>query len=152
MVRSPNIGSSATGPPLPSKGVVLLVEDESSVRTLLRRMLEIHSLTVLAVESPEDAIAVSISSEDPIDVLLTDLQLPGMSGMELAVRVRELRPSLPVVFMSGYPRDVAFGCFMREFSKEEFLQKPFTPAQLGETIRRALTAPPPPSSGDTMKM
>jgi two-component system cell cycle sensor histidine kinase/response regulator CckA len=131
-------------------GIVLLVEDEPTVRVLLRRLLEIQGLTVRAVESPEDAIAAFGRFDDPIDVLLTDLQLPGMSGVELARRARKLRPALPVVFMSGYPREVALTGLSRDFGQRDYLEKPFTPAQLGETVGRVLAATPPPSGSDTI--
>lgn len=138
--------SAAPVAPLPrGRGIVLVVEDEPSLRVLIRRMLDLHRLAAQDAASAEDAIVIAQSSE-PIDVVLTDLQLPEMTGLELAAKVQALRPGLPFVFMSGYPRETAFGCSPSDYCHAEFLQKPFSPAQLGEVMRRVIrTRTPPPN-------
>ena len=118
-------------------GVVLLVEDEPSVRTVTRRMMEGRGLTVLLAEGPVEALRLSGSYPGRIDVLLTDMLLPEMDGPELAGRLRATRPELKVVYISGYPREEAFA-HSADDGSAVFLQKPFTPAQLCETLALAL--------------
>ena len=111
MARSNIAGTrsdAAATAPRRSAGVVLLVEDEPSVRNVTKKMLEIRGYTVLVSESPEEAIRVLASYTGSVDVLLTDVKLPGMDGVELAAQLRRSRPGLKVVFTSGYARDEAF--------------------------------------------
>ena len=150
MVRSRSVTPTA---PKKLVGVVLLVEDEPSLRALFQRMLEHLGLTVCPMETPEEAIAFAESPDRAADVLLTDLQLPGMSGLELAARVRAVRPGLPVVYTSGLPREESFGVSSREYATAEFLPKPFSQAQLGEVVHRLLLLrTPPPDSTDTKEL
>jgi DNA-binding NtrC family response regulator len=129
--------------------MVLVVEDEPSLRVLIRRMLDLHRLASQEAASAEDAIIMAQSAELPIDAVLTDLQLPEMTGLELAAKVQSLRPGLPFVFMSGYPRETAFGCSPSVYRHAEFLQKPFSPAQLGDVMRRVIQARTPPTNDTT---
>lgn len=125
--------------------MVLLVEDDDAVRALTRRMLEMQGLTVHVAPRPEEALHLAAGYGGRIDVLLTDIRLPGMDGPELADRLRAARPDVRVVFISGGLREDANGA-------AEFLPKPFTPAQLAATIRRVLAAAPttpPPAASDT---
>lgn len=148
---SPPPGVPATGR---IAGVVLLVEDEPSVRTVTKRMLEMRGLTVLLAENPEEALRQAATHPHPVDVLLTDVLLPGMDGPELASRIRMLRPDVRVVFISGYPREEAFAHSAND-PEAEFLQKPFTPARLIEVLSRVLSksaATPPPAVGNTQKL
>jgi len=131
-------------------GVVLLVEDDPSVRAVTRRMLESRGLSVVSVESPEEAFQTVSTSKEHLDVLLTDVHMPEMTGPELAAKLHEIRPELGVVFISGYPREEAFA-FASHDPAAEFLQKPFTPTQLIDVLSRFLTVdtPLPLSHNDT---
>jgi len=125
---------------LPSgRGRVLLVEDEPAVRHLARRVLERSGYAVIEAADGEEAIRRFEESGAPVDLLLTDLVMPGMSGRALAERLTALSPGLPVVFMSGYPGD-AFADGGPEGSPSYFLQKPFAPALLADHVRQALHA------------
>jgi len=150
-------GGTATAKRL--NGIVLLVEDEPSVRSVMRRMMELRGLTVLAAEGPDEALRFAEARR--IDILLTDIQLPGMNGPEVARRVRALQPGLKVVFISGYPREETAAAMQEAVDSAEFLQKPFTPAHLGELLGRLLesappedtmTTPVPNKSGDTQRL
>ncbi|HXD89185.1 MAG TPA: response regulator [Urbifossiella sp.] len=146
--------STSPGAPARASAVVLLVEDEPAVRTVTRRMLELRGFTVILAEHPEEALHIAAATSR-VDVLLTDVQLPGMDGPELARQLRDSRPDLKVVFISGYPREDAFA-HSTDDPAADFLQKPFTPKRLIEVLNRALSnnasTPPPGSSGDTQKL
>jgi PAS domain S-box-containing protein len=118
-------------------GTVLLVEDEEMVRELTRAMLERAGMSVLIAGDPYDALVLCSEHRGPIDVLFTDIVMPGMSGRVLAERARAMRPELEVVYTSGYSDDVisARGPFEPGTS---FLAKPFTSEALLATIREAL--------------
>lgn len=150
MARTDTVNCTTPGPAVAENptGVVLLVEDEPAVRTVTRRMLNARGFTVLLAETPDEALAIAAAHTGPLDVLLTDVQLPGMDGAELAGRIRGMRPDLKVVYISGYSRDEAF-VHTPVLKSDEFIQKPFTPSQLGEVLTRVMTnAPPPESFGD----
>jgi len=111
---------------------ILLVEDDPGVRLLARRALELAGHRVLEAESPNRALSM-VESEERVDLLVTDVILPGMTGRALADRLRADRHDLRVVFTSGYA--VAQEVLERGTS---FLWKPYTPQQLAETVREAL--------------
>jgi two-component system cell cycle sensor histidine kinase/response regulator CckA len=118
---------------------VLLVEDEPAVRRLALRTLKDAGYDVLDAADGEEALRVA-GAEDRIDVLVTDVVMPRVGGAELAERIRERRPGVKVLLVSGYARGA-------EPSEEvtgrgyAFLAKPFTPAALARTIRELLDAP-----------
>jgi two-component system cell cycle sensor histidine kinase/response regulator CckA len=134
-------------------GVVLLVEDEPSVRAVACRMMEMRGLTVFAADGPEQALRISADHKGRLDILLTDVQMPGMAGSELAGLIRKARPEIKVVFISGYSREDAF-VNTPDDATAEFLQKPFTPGQLIEVLGRILSVdtPPPASHNDTQRI
>jgi PAS domain S-box-containing protein len=115
---------------------VLVVEDADGLRALVVRMLQVQGYTVLAAASAEGALR--LFDENPsIDVLLTDVVMPGGSGPDLTAELTKRRPTLKVVYMSGYTDDamVLHGVLEPGIT---FLHKPFTAAKLGRTIREAL--------------
>jgi two-component system, cell cycle sensor histidine kinase and response regulator CckA len=118
-------------------GHVLLVEDEPMVRRLLKETLRIHGFTVIDAASAEEAIRIVQNEDPPLDLLITDLVMPGMGGRELAKHVSSRWPGLPTVFMSGYTEDMAF----REGKpnpEAAFLPKPFSPSELLMIVRKTL--------------
>jgi PAS domain S-box-containing protein len=121
---------------------VLLVEDEESVRSVARRILSEHAYEVVAADGPAEALARC--AERSFDLLVTDVVMPGMSGSELAQRIRTLRPDLPVLFISGYTGDVVLrqGAVGRD---ARLLEKPFTARTLLGAVREALEADRPQS-------
>jgi CheY-like chemotaxis protein len=123
----------------PGSGTVLLVEDEDAVRSLVETILTSDGYKVLVADSPEEATGICRAFPGTIDVLLTDVVMPEMSGPELADRLLGLRSGLRVIYMSGYA-----GEHLDEqgVSAEgaSLLQKPFTAAALEEKIRQALNA------------
>ncbi|HEX4930744.1 MAG TPA: ATP-binding protein [Gaiellaceae bacterium] len=126
---------SSSGP-APRGGTVLVVEDEGSVRTLVQRILERNGYRVLVAESGAKALETVAVHDGEIAVVLTDVVMPGMSGRELADQVTAVSPELKVVFMSGYPDEVAadLGVLGPEAN---YLQKPFTAAGVLAAVERA---------------
>jgi signal transduction histidine kinase/ActR/RegA family two-component response regulator len=112
---------------------VLLVEDEDVLRALARRTLEERGYTVIAAADAAEALHLADSTR--VDVLLTDIVMPGLSGPQLADRVRSRRPKVAVVYMSGYADDALANFELDE--RSSFLRKPFAPAALARVIREA---------------
>jgi CheY-like chemotaxis protein len=115
---------------------VLVVEDEAILRMLAKRMLERQGYTVLVAASAEEALRL-FEQNASIDVLLTDVVMPGATGPELTGRLVEWRPGLKVIYMSGHTEDaiVQHGVLKPGVA---FLQKPFTSESLGGKIRELL--------------
>jgi CheY-like chemotaxis protein len=116
---------------------ILIVEDDPDVRRVLRTMLQSLGYSVLEAASATEAASLSSGHAGVIDLLVADVVLGGSTGVELARRLRESRPGLPVLHISGYAQDSAALESMHE-SGAEFLAKPFTRAALAESIRRIL--------------
>jgi CheY-like chemotaxis protein len=117
---------------------LLLVEDDPLVRMTLVEGLVDAGFTVIEAEDAEAALAL-LARRDDIDVLLTDINLPGADGFDLSHAARQLRPRLPVVYTSGRFRAAEPG---RGLPDAPFLAKPFSVARAAETIG-ALLHPPP---------
>jgi PAS domain S-box-containing protein len=114
---------------------ILLVEDEPAVRVLARRILAGLGYTVLDAANGAEALEVAAGHAGPIELLLTDVVMPGMQGPELAARLEALRPGISVVYSSGY----AAGTSGPELDHDAvFLGKPFTASDMGSAVRRAL--------------
>jgi PAS domain S-box-containing protein len=118
---------------------VLLVEDEDSVRALAETVLKKFGYKVLVANSGKAALEIWQERRDSIDVLLTDVIMPQMSGGELAHKLREGNPRLKVLFMSGYTDDMiaSHGVLIGE---TQLIQKPFTAQGLGRKLRDVLDA------------
>jgi signal transduction histidine kinase/CheY-like chemotaxis protein len=119
-------------------GIVIVAEDEDSIRTLIRHLLESKGYKVLEARDGDEALAIC-ESHSHIDLLLTDVKMPKMGGRELAEKATPLHPEMIVIFMSGYSNDtvIAEGIEMRG---TRFLQKPFTAAEILHKVRDALDA------------
>jgi CheY-like chemotaxis protein len=120
--------------------VVIVVEDEFLVRDMIVRELEFAGFNVLEAESAEDALAL-LPRCDRIDLLFTDIRLPGKNGWQLAEAVRERYREIPIIYASGYSDSV----FPLAHSK--FLQKPYRPSQVLQAAAD-LGINLPPSSAD----
>jgi len=120
---------------------VLLVEDEDGVRRLLTHVLNRRGYHVLEAGGGEEALRIFEERGPEIDLVLTDMVMPKMSGRTLAERLRVLRPEIKVIFMSGYTDDVLVrtGALSPGMS---FLQKPLRPDVLSAKVREALDSRP----------
>jgi CheY-like chemotaxis protein len=116
---------------------ILLAEDETGVRTLVTETLRRHGYHVLAADDPEEALRLARTHAQPIHLLVTDVIMPRMNGKQLADQVAALRPSIRVLYISGY-HDEMIPLSGRPDSQVFFLRKPFTPAVLTRRIRDVL--------------
>jgi CheY-like chemotaxis protein len=119
---------------LTGKETVLLVEDEEMVRELAVESLRGYGYTILQAPDGERALSIAEGYEGEIDLLITDLVMPGMNGIELARRFQISRPGVPVLFMSGYS-DEAVEQLGEVTDRRCFLQKPITPSSLSRKVR-----------------
>jgi CheY-like chemotaxis protein len=118
---------------------VVLVEDEPQLRQITARILERHNYRLRVAESPHDALAM-IREDARVELLLTDVVMPGMSGLQLAEQAASLRPHLRLLFMSGFPRDLwERGEIDRDLV---ILEKPFDSGQLLQRVSEALSQHP----------
>ena len=116
---------------------ILVVEDEEPIRWLVRQCLREAGYTVIEAGDALQAIDAADAADTRIDLLITDVIMPGMSGVELATQVRERRPGIPVLFVSGYD-DESLGERGVDLAGSELLTKPFDYKQLAGIVRRLL--------------
>jgi CheY-like chemotaxis protein len=119
---------------------ILVAEDEDGVRSLTREVLEKYGYTVLEAANGEEALKVAEQHDGPLDLLLSDVVMPRMGGPELAQALLAKRPTVKVLYMSGYTDHpmVRRGVVNAGVA---FLQKPFTPTVLVSRVREVLEAP-----------
>lgn len=116
---------------------ILLLDDEDGVRRVTRQTLEILGYHVLEASGGDEALRLAREHGDEIDLLLTDVVMPGMSGRQVADALRKDHHQLPVLFISGYHEEESVHAVANQ-ANESFLKKPFTPQQLTHAIRRCL--------------
>ena len=117
---------------------ILVVEDEESVRNIILTILENCGYSVFEAKNGYEALQLSIFlKERPIDILITDVVMPGVSGLEIAEQLSAQRPDMKVLYISGYTDDAVInhGLLKDEIN---FLQKPFTPKSLARKVRELL--------------
>jgi PAS domain S-box-containing protein len=136
-VPARDVTGEVQGPPRSGGEVILVVEDDDQVRTVVSKGLPRLGYEVLVTRNAEEALALVEKHPGRIDLLLTDVVMPGLSGPQLADRLTASRPETRVVFMSGYPeaQDPALGFSL---DGRSYLQKPFALSELAEKIRLAL--------------
>jgi two-component system, cell cycle sensor histidine kinase and response regulator CckA len=118
---------------------ILVVEDEESIRMVARRVLEREGYTVLEAASGPEAIALLERHTGPLHLVMTDLVMPGMTGIELAQRLAASHPTLKMLFTSGYSADVVSDRF-RPSDEWNFIAKPYGVRELAAEVRRVLDA------------
>jgi two-component system, cell cycle sensor histidine kinase and response regulator CckA len=121
------------------KETILVVEDGEAVRALVCLMLVQNGYRVLEALDPHHALQLCVAQPEPIQLVLTDLVMPDMRGVELAERLYRARPDLRILLMSGYTDDPV----LRRLGRDPlaFLPKPFTSVELVEKVRQVLDAP-----------
>jgi signal transduction histidine kinase/ActR/RegA family two-component response regulator len=120
---------------------ILVVEDDDAVRRMTREFLKIKGYAIIEARGALDAIQAVNQRGDRIDLVLTDVLMPGMKGRELVERLAELRPDLKVLYMSAYTEDAAINIGVLS-PGTEFIEKPFSPDELAAKIREVLGQAP----------
>ena len=120
-----------------TQGTILVVDDEPAICSLIRNALAPQGYTILLANNGRDALQLCTNHKGPIQLLLTDLLMPGMNGLELAVKVQALRPQTRVLYLSE--SSLVAGGFANE-PHLTFLPKPFSLGALLNTVRKLLHA------------
>jgi len=120
------------------RGTLLLVDDDASVRSITGRVLRESGYTVIEASNGEQAMELAASA-GTLDLLLTDIIMPGMRGVDLAARLRLSRPELKVLFISGYPDDERF--LAEDLGSATLLEKPFTIGALTRAVAKQVAEP-----------
>jgi PAS domain S-box-containing protein len=136
--EEPEVEAEVTTASSPRGETILLVDDDEEVLTLAADVLRLEGYVVLEASTPTAALAICAEHKDPIDLLLTDVVMPVMSGRALVERARPLRPEARIMYMSGYPGDVIGQHGVLDSGS--FVQKPFTPSALAGKVREAFAA------------
>jgi CheY-like chemotaxis protein len=134
--------ASAAGRNRGAGETILLVEDELVIRSLVRNVLVTSGYAVIEAEDGERALEIFGARAAEIDMVVTDVVLPGAGGRDIVEKMSAARPGLPTLFMSGYTREVidSHGALSPGLA---FLQKPFSPDLLLSKVRELLDAPRP---------
>ena len=125
--------------PVAGNETILLVEDDSSVRELVERVLKSRGYNVLAAQHGSAALSLASQRERAVDLVLTDIVMPAMSGRELVEALQVQRPRLRVLYMSGYTDDEVLRRGLHD-PNTSFIQKPFTAENLATQVRKVLDA------------
>lgn len=119
------------------KPIILLVEDESIVRQVTRQVLELAGYQVLECGGAREALRLATEHRGRIALLLSDVVMPGMNGLDLAHRIQKIQPKLTTVFMSGYTDTAALHHSVQD-PPSNYIQKPFTIDLLLACVAKAL--------------
>ncbi|BFU42142.1 response regulator [Krasilnikovia sp. MM14-A1004] len=134
-----------TAAPAPAQPTVLVVDDEEDLRDIMRRMLERKGFRALVAGNSEQALEICRGQEGDIDILVTDLGLPGVSGGELAHAAAEMRPTMAVVYVSGLLKEIAVDQGLIP-DDAVLIKKPFTSDVLIETLHMVISGEAPPTA------
>ncbi len=116
---------------------IIVVEDEADVREMAVQVLELYGYNVIEAEDGLDALKKCIGNKQEVDLVVTDMVMPNMGGIDLVQRLREIWPDLRVLLMSGYPTDV-IEHEVKLDEKTSFLQKPYRAEELVQSVREIL--------------
>jgi two-component system, cell cycle sensor histidine kinase and response regulator CckA len=136
-VDSETPGTAVTIPPRapgsPRPATILLVDDEHEVRTLVSDVLRARGYDVVTTSGPVEALRLARETPGSIDLLITDVVMPAMSGLALAERLLSDRPEMKVLYMTGYSNEVVLAHGTPE--PGSLIEKPFTPRQISARVR-----------------
>ncbi|MCH7752873.1 MAG: response regulator, partial [Planctomycetes bacterium] len=136
-IETTDAGAEHASRPVGGNETILVCDDEEVVLASVSRLLQTLGYPVLSANSPQEAIEVAAAYDGPISLLLTDVTMPGMDGIELGKEIRRFYPDIRVVLTSGYAEDVLRGS-ASEDEHFKFLQKPVPYDVLARTIREVL--------------
>jgi len=124
-------------PPPGKAPTILMVEDQEVIRRMTSRMLTSLGYTILEASNGREGVSLFGLRKDEIDLVIVDLTMPVMDGRDMFYRIREIKPSIKVIFTSGYPRQDLVEELLGE-GISGFLQKPFSVEELSDMIRRLM--------------
>ncbi|MDA1184249.1 MAG: PAS domain S-box protein [Acidobacteria bacterium] len=136
----PNPSVSPMQPPVDRRETILVVDDEDTVRRVVTLALKRHGFSVIDVSTPEEALSLAATVGQSLSLLLTDIAMPRIDGRVLAERVTQIRPEIPVLYMSGYPAAQMLQTGLID-SCMRLIYKPFTTAELLTSVRDAMGTP-----------
>jgi len=125
--------------PGPAARTVLLAEDDPVVRHVLRLVIEFYGDRVIEAEDGARAVALAASHDGPLDLLVTDIMMPGFNGAQVCEQIRALRPELPTLFISGYYPEAVFSEAGLP-ARSAFLAKPFMPEDFTDAVDHLLAS------------
>lgn len=125
---------------------ILLVEDEGAILEMGTLMLRSLGYTILPAATPSEALRLVQTHEGPIDLLISDVIMPAMNGKDLSDQLKQIKPGIKCLFMSGYTADIIAKHGMLD-EAIHFIQKPFSIPEMATKIRGLLDEPSPPPSG-----
>ncbi len=125
-----------------------MVEDDAAVRRLVVRVLRDYGYAVLETGHPEDALRMVRQLDKPIDLLISDVVMPGLSGPKLAEALESIQPDLKVLYMSGYTEETVLKHGVDD-SLASFLHKPFSPEELCRAIAGVLVPEDAPADAES---
>jgi CheY-like chemotaxis protein len=129
-----------TNGPAPNRQRVLVAEDDPAVRTMLQRLLREAGFEVRTARHGDEALGMALRASGEFDLVVTDVRMPVMDGLELARRLRERWPGLPVLYISGYDVELSSGS-RRGGIRQSLLRKPFDLDELLREVTRLLGLP-----------
>jgi two-component system, cell cycle sensor histidine kinase and response regulator CckA len=131
---------------VPASSSILLVEDDDQIRGFVRTLLTNDNYHVIEAQTGAEGLRKAEEAQGRIDLLLSDMLLPELSGYDLAVQLRAMFPEIRIILMTGYVEgEIVQRCV--EELHAAFLDKPFQPAQLRQMVRDALNAPSSQAAG-----
>jgi response regulator RpfG family c-di-GMP phosphodiesterase len=117
--------------------VVLLVDDEERILSALRRTLRREGYELLTAQTPAQALA--ILDERPVDLVVSDQKMPGLSGVDLLAQIGQRRPGIPRILLTGWPEEIP-AARLREVGVHALLPKPWDDTELKSTLRKLLAS------------
>ena len=120
-------------------GTVLIADDEEAVREVTSALLERMGFRVITASDGFETVDLYTEHAEEVSILLMDLNMPRLNGVEAALRIRHINPKVPLVFMSGYPREQVMGRFAQQ-PHTDFIKKPFQSSELTDVVRTVMEA------------
>lgn len=147
MAHAPGKDRLATAPPATAQGTILVVDDDELARSTASRILQRHGYTVIEASRGEEGLEILRKGERPVDLVLLDLIMPGLTGRQTLEQLRSFDLSLPVVLISGHSVEVIDSEFER-LNVQNLVKKPYRPVDLVQAIGAALESRPTDSDSD----
>jgi len=138
VIKEKNPDGNDSETPLKGSGSILFIDDEKASVTMMTIMLNKLGFTIRAVNSPLQALELFRGNPGDYDLVITDLSMPEMTGLQLATELRKISPDLPVILMTGYGKNIEYNMPLNRYGISKLLKKPIKLAQLASTVNELL--------------